>query len=90
MVQERIEREISIDAPLEVVWAVVTESQHISGWFSDSAQIDLRPGGELILTWKSGTAYGRVERVEPPHRFSFRWIGDSGTEAREDNSVGAI
>jgi uncharacterized protein YndB with AHSA1/START domain len=56
MVPERIEREISIDAPLEVVWAVVTESQHISGWFSDSAQIDLRPGGELILTWKSGTA----------------------------------
>jgi uncharacterized protein YndB with AHSA1/START domain len=51
MVPQRIEREISIDAPLEVVWAVVTESQHISGWFSDSAagrivRIAVRPSSQ--------------------------------------------
>ena len=39
MVPERIEREIVIDAPLEVVWSIVTEPAHVGSWFSDSAEI---------------------------------------------------
>ncbi len=88
MVPERIEREILIDAPLEVVWSVVTEPEHVSGWFSDSAEIDLRPGGQAILTWEEhGTVHGRVERVEPPNFFSFHWARGPGSEFREDNST---
>jgi uncharacterized protein YndB with AHSA1/START domain len=88
VVPERIEREILIEAPPEVVWAVVTEPEHIAGWFSDSAEIDLRPGGKAILTWKEhGPVHWRVERVEPPRFVSFRWIRGSATEAREDNST---
>jgi uncharacterized protein YndB with AHSA1/START domain len=88
MVPERIEREILVDAPLEVVWAVITEPDHISGWFSDSVQIELRPGGKLTLTWEGDhTEHGRVEKVEPPHYFSFRWIRGPATEVREDNST---
>src|ERR671919_2410455 len=90
MVPESIEREILIDAPLEMVWSVVTESQHVGDWFSDFAEIDLRPGGQAILTWeKHGTARGRVERVEPPHFVSFRWmrLTASGTELTEGNST---
>ena len=49
MVPERIEREILIDAPLETVWAIVTEPQHVGTWFSNSAEIDLRPGGKATL-----------------------------------------
>jgi uncharacterized protein YndB with AHSA1/START domain len=88
MVPERIEREILIDAPVDVVWAVVTKPEHVAGWFSDSADIDLRPGGKAILTWKDhGIVHGRVEAVEPPRFFSFRWISDSGTDLREGNST---
>jgi uncharacterized protein YndB with AHSA1/START domain len=88
MVPERIERETLIEAPLEVVWAVVTEPEHVGGWFSDSAEIELRPGGKATLTWKEhGTVHGRVETVEPPRFFSFRWFRGPGTELREDNST---
>lgn len=88
MVPERIEREILIDAPLEVVWSVVTEPEHVGGWFSDSAEIDLRPGGEAVLTWNEhGTARAVVEKVEPPHLFSFRWGRGSGVEPREGNAT---
>jgi uncharacterized protein YndB with AHSA1/START domain len=88
MVPERVEREILIEAPPEVVWAVVTEPEHIAGWFSDFAEIDLRPGGKAILTWKEhGAAHGQVEAVEPPHFFSFRWIRGTETELREGNST---
>jgi uncharacterized protein YndB with AHSA1/START domain len=93
MVPEQIEREILIDAPLDVVWGVVTEPEHVAGWFSDSAGIDLRPGGEAVLTWEEhGTVPARIEKVEAPNFFSFRWMpaapGDrDASELREGNST---
>jgi len=88
MVPQRIEREIVIDAPVDVVWAVVTEPRHISRWFSDSVDLDLRPGGKAVLRWNGRDAVqGRVERVEPPHFFSFRWVLDHGPDVTEDNST---
>ena|ERR1700716_705207 len=88
MVPLRIEREIVIDAPVEMVWSVVTEPEHISGWFSDSADLELRPGGTAVLRWNDGGIFqGRVERVEPPHFFSFRWAVEPGRDVDEGNST---
>lgn len=75
MVPDSITREIVIDAPPERVWAIVTEARHLAGWFSDEAEIDLRPGGAMLLTWHGHGSYrGRVETVEAPRRFAFRWL----------------
>ena len=76
MVPERLEREILIEASPDVVWSVITEPQHLSGWFGDSTEIDLRPGGSLVLHWDANdhAVHGRVETVEPPRLFSFRWF----------------
>jgi uncharacterized protein YndB with AHSA1/START domain len=88
MVPERIEKEIVIEAPLDVVWALVTEPEHVGTWFSDSAEIDLRPGGDATLTWdKHGTARARVEKVEPPYFFSFRWARPMDALPAEGNST---
>jgi uncharacterized protein YndB with AHSA1/START domain len=88
MVPDRIEREILIDAPPERVWAVVTEPEHVGRWFGDSAEIDLRPGGEATLTWdEHGSVRARIEKVERPHLFSFRWARPVGAEPREGNST---
>jgi uncharacterized protein YndB with AHSA1/START domain len=93
MIPDRVEREILIDAPPEIVWSVITEPEHVGRWFSDSAAIDLRPGGELILTWdEHGAVYWRVERVDPPHFVSFRWLRPlqdhaDGVELAEGNST---
>jgi uncharacterized protein YndB with AHSA1/START domain len=89
VIPQQIEREILIEAPVEVVWAVVTEPEHVSGWFSDSVELDLRPGGAMAVHWSGhGTVPGRVERVEPPQLFSFRWVvAQPGEELTEENST---
>jgi uncharacterized protein YndB with AHSA1/START domain len=72
---DTIERGIVIEAPVERVWNLLTEAEHLGRWFGDAgAEIDLRPGGALILRWtEHGTVHGRVERVEPQRLFAYRW-----------------
>jgi uncharacterized protein YndB with AHSA1/START domain len=92
MVRDRIERETVIDAPLERVWEVITEAEHLGRWFGDAgAEIDLRPGGAMVLRWAPDRAHrGRVVAVEPPTRFSYRWApfdDPGGDEPVEGNST---
>jgi uncharacterized protein YndB with AHSA1/START domain len=88
MVPERIEQEIVIEAPPEVVWSVLTEPEHIGAWFSDAAEVELRRGGAMTLTWEEhGSFRARVEKVEPPYAFSFRWARPEDTEPQAGNST---
>ena len=89
MAPEKIEREGMVDAPIERVWAVVAEAEHLGTWFGDAgAEIDLRPGGAMTITWtQHGTCHARVERVEPPHVFAYRWARPAHEEVRDGNST---
>ena len=91
MPADRIEREIDIDAPIDVVWTVITEPEHIIGWFTDSAELEVRPGADGRFGWEHEPDHTtvvnlRVERVEPPHFFSFRWNHPDGEEPTESNA----
>ena len=87
MVPDSVEREVQINAPIEVVWSIVTEPRHIGSWLSDSAEVDLRVGGDLVLAWdQMGSTVATVERVEPPNAFAFRWVSpepDRDSDVRE-------
>ena len=91
MVPEQIERETVIAAPVERVWALLTEAEHLGRWFGDAgAELDLRPGGAVSLTWEQhGTVHGRVVEVDAPRRFSYRWavLRESQSEPVEGNST---
>jgi uncharacterized protein YndB with AHSA1/START domain len=92
MTPDRIEREITIAAPVERVWSVLTEAEHINGWFADAgAEIELRPGGALVMRWEEyGMTRARVEAVEPPRRFAYRWTAHHakpGAEPEPGNST---
>ncbi|RZS36907.1 uncharacterized protein YndB with AHSA1/START domain [Herbihabitans rhizosphaerae] len=86
---DRIEREIVIDAPVQRVWQVVTQADHLGRWFGDAgAEVDLRPGGALVLRWKEfGTGHHRVESVEPPTYFAFRGSITPDATDVDDNST---
>jgi uncharacterized protein YndB with AHSA1/START domain len=81
-VEDSIVREIVVAAPPERVWAVLTRPEYVHRWFkADKAEIDLRPGGSFVMVWaEHGTGFARVERVEEPVLFSFRWAIEPGLE----------
>jgi uncharacterized protein YndB with AHSA1/START domain len=90
--QDRIEREVVIDAPVERVWELITRAEHLGAWFGDAgADVDLRVGGALELRWKeSAASHGRIERLEEPTAFSFRWApfqDPGGTDPIDGNST---
>jgi uncharacterized protein YndB with AHSA1/START domain len=82
VVADSIERETVVAAPVGRVWEVLTRPEYLPRWFgAEKAEIDLRPGGSLVMTWaEHGTGLCRVERVEEPTFFSFRWALEPGAE----------
>jgi uncharacterized protein YndB with AHSA1/START domain len=87
MVQDKIEREIVVAAPVERVWEIVTQAEHVGKWFGDSADVDLRPGGAIVLRWeKYGSFYGTIEAVDAPRHFSYRWVPGTPDEKPGDGN----
>lgn len=86
---DQIARDILIEAPVDVVWRVVTEPEHIVRWFSDTAELDLRPGGDGVLTFESQNHVAPlvVDTVEPPTTFAFRWSAPEGEAPAPGNST---
>jgi len=80
-----IEREITIAAPVERVWDIVTRPEHMGTWFGDAGAS--RAGDTITMAWKEyGEAELRVVREDPPKVFAYRWdandpgIGDTLVE----------
>jgi uncharacterized protein YndB with AHSA1/START domain len=87
-----IERDIEIEAPMEVVWHTITEPGQIRNWLSDVVELEARPGAVGTLTFRAATDDPLVVDItvvdaEQPHRFSFRWCYPPGEHATVDNST---
>ena len=86
--QDRIEHEVRIDAPLDRVWELVTQP----GWWvpSDHEEpTDHAPGHRTVReTEKWGRFVVEVVRVEPRTYASFRWASQfPGEELRPGNTT---
>jgi uncharacterized protein YndB with AHSA1/START domain len=86
-----IERELRIDATPEVVYEVISSSEHLREWWPDDADLDPVPGATGTITFGDPTAPGAttvpltVVEADPPRRFAFRWAHDQ-SPATEANS----
>jgi uncharacterized protein YndB with AHSA1/START domain len=88
MATNRIEREVAIDAPVEVVWRTITQPDQITQWFAERVELELVPGGHGNMRFDE--QHGGpivVETVDPPSRFSFRWNHPAGSQPARGNSV---
>ena len=71
---DRIERTVHLTQSPERVWQALTTAEGLGTWFGHGAEVDLRVGGLVKLTWNSGDrATLTIERLEPPHVFGYTW-----------------
>ena len=82
-----IEREIVIEAPVEVVWRTITEPDQMSRWFADRVELVAEPGADGFMEFGDQGGPVVVETVDPPARFSFRWNYPRGEVPVSGNSM---
>jgi uncharacterized protein YndB with AHSA1/START domain len=82
-----IEREILIEAPVEVVWRTITEPAQMSQWFADRVDLVIEPGAHGYMGFGDQGGQVVVVEVEPPVHFSFRWNHPQGEEPVPGNSM---
>jgi uncharacterized protein YndB with AHSA1/START domain len=82
-----IDREIVIEAPIEVVWRTITEPDQIGRWFADRVDLVVEPGARGYMQFGDQGGPVVVQVVDPPTRFSFRWNHPRGAEPAAGNSM---
>jgi uncharacterized protein YndB with AHSA1/START domain len=82
-----IERHVLIEAPVEVVWAAITDPDQMSQWFADRVELVVEPGAHGFMRFGDQGGPVMVETVDPPTRFSFRWNYPPGEEPVPGNSM---
>ncbi|ACV77410.1 SRPBCC family protein [Nakamurella multipartita] len=69
-----------LPAPIERVWAAVTDPEQLPAWFPSQVRYEPRVGGEITFLGDPNLPEPpQVDRVlawDPPHRFAFGWGGD--------------
>jgi uncharacterized protein YndB with AHSA1/START domain len=89
---DAIEREIDIDAPIDVVWQTIADPEQIQKWFADRVEVESRVGATGTLTFRADSDDPHVVgitivTVDRPHCFAYRWVHPPGEPATEANST---
>ena len=72
--QPRIDRSVTISAPVERLWPAISTADGLEAWLGGEVELDPRPGCPVLVRWPDrSTSRGLVERAEPNRRFVFRW-----------------
>jgi uncharacterized protein YndB with AHSA1/START domain len=72
---QRVERAITVEAPVREVWRALTDGEQLSAWFGAEAEIDPRPGGRVTFRRPDGTVRrASVEVADAPRLLVFRWL----------------
>ena len=75
---DRIEKEVTLDAPRSRVWRALTEVEQFNSWFGVNLAMPFAPGAEVsgqisIRGYEHVKMTIWIEKMEPEHFFSFRW-----------------
>jgi uncharacterized protein YndB with AHSA1/START domain len=76
---DRIERSVVVKASRERVWRAISDAEEFGTWFGVSLKGKTFASGQLVRGTITIPGYEhilwevRIERMEPPNVFSFRW-----------------
>lgn len=74
-----VTRTVTINAPIEKVWAAITEAEHIARWFGQSAVLDeVAVGATGVFSFEGyGDFPVRIEELDPLRAIAYRWSNDN-------------
>jgi uncharacterized protein YndB with AHSA1/START domain len=88
---DRVEHEIRIAAPPEIVFAFFTDPELHARWLGREATLDPRPGGVYrCVVHDHATVLGEYITVDPPRRIEFTWGFDGAAAVPPGSSTVAI
>jgi uncharacterized protein YndB with AHSA1/START domain len=89
MNEERtVERTLELAAPVERVWRAITDTDELSMWFGQRAELVLAPGSHGAMIWDDHGSFAvRVEEVDAPRRFVWSWVHEADTPFDEAPST---
>ena len=62
-----------LPASPDEVWATITTPLELSAWLGEVLELELEPGGSIVMREEGATRRGVVETAEPCRTLSFRW-----------------
>jgi uncharacterized protein YndB with AHSA1/START domain len=67
-----------IDAPLERVWAALSDADEIAAWMF-AVRVEFEPGRRLVIHWADGSQIGgAIVGWDPPRTLAFEWDDGHG------------
>jgi uncharacterized protein YndB with AHSA1/START domain len=84
-----VTREILLPAPVEEVWAALTEAARLEEWFANDVELDARAGGEGVFRWDDGDERRAVvEEIDEERLLRLRFEDDGLVELELDEAEG--
>ena len=69
-----VRRSVVLPAPVETVWAALTEAGQLSAWLGGDAELDPFPGGQIVVREDGRLRRGVVVDIEPLRHLEIRWL----------------
>jgi len=69
-----VRRSVVLPAPVEAVWAAITDADHLSAWLGGEVEVDPFPGGQIVVSDGGRPRRGVIVDLEPLRHLEIRWL----------------
>jgi uncharacterized protein YndB with AHSA1/START domain len=79
-----VTRTVHISAPVEKVWAAITQPEHLVKWFAPVTTLDgSGVGATGAFTFDERSIPVRIEEVDPMNAIAYRWANDDSNPVQD-------
>ena len=72
-----VRRSVVLQAPVETVWAALTDGGRLSAWLGGDVDLDPFPGGQITVREDGRLRRGVIADLEPLRHLEIRWLPPS-------------
>jgi uncharacterized protein YndB with AHSA1/START domain len=72
-----VRRSVLLPAPVEAVWAALTEAGQLAAWLGGDVDLEPFPGGQIVVNADGLLRRGVIVDLEPLRHLEIRWLPSS-------------